>query len=538
MGKLKIQRGGNCLSDSRLFHFFYQNKDAIALMKKLIFSLFLISGWMLTAKAQMTSDAYMFSEKFQPTTARAAGVGGAMGALGGDMSTLNLNPAGIAVYRGFEFVFTPGLQFADIKSTFVSDSLQPMETNSRTAFNLGSLGLIFATDYENDWDYVNFGISYNRLASFNKTFSFSGISTGSRILNFTEEANNSNAIPDKLDPFEERLAWDAYLIDNPGGGTQYVGAASDSMYVQKSQFVRQSGGNNELGISVGASYKSKFFIGATIGIDFLNFRDNRDYSEQELTGNTDFKSMQFKEEREVTGTGVNLKLGIIYKINKTFRMGLAVHTPTASAITERLTTSLSGSVVWNDTLRVTSESDPFLSPTGEFKHNFISPWFFNFSLGAVFKGRAETTKGFLCLEGDYLNYSLANFTLSSMNSSVTSADRAYISNVNKAIINQYQGVFRGRLGFELALDKVRFRAGYRIQTSPYQKEIKGVSDLRHDISLGFGIRTDHFYVDLAYMHTINDFEYSPFYATSEMNNQRTVNDWTGGLILLTFGVRF
>jgi hypothetical protein len=491
-----------------------------------------------SVKAQMTSDAFMFSEKFQPTTARGAGAGGAMGALGGDMSTLNLNPAGIAVYRGSEFVFTPGLQFADIKSTFVSDTLQPIETNSRAAFNMGSLGLIFSTDYENDWDYVNFGISYNRLASFNKTFSFSGISTGSRILNFTEEANNSNAIPDKLDPFEERLAWDAYLIDNPNGGTDYVGAASDSMYVQKSQFIRQSGGNNELGLSVGASYKSKFFIGATIGIDFLKFRDIRDYSENELTGNTDFKSLKFNEDRDVTGTGINLKLGIIYKINKTFRLGLAVHTPTAYGITERLTTSLSGSVVWNDTLRVTSESDPYLSPSGEFKHNFISPWFFNFSLGAVFKGKSETTKGFLCIDGDYLNYSLANFTLSSMNSSVTAADRAYISDVNKAIVNQYQGVFRARLGFELALDKVRIRAGYRFQTSPYQEEIKGVSDLRHDVSLGFGFRTDHFYVDLAYMHTISDFEYAPFYATSERNNQRTVNDWTGGLILLTFGVRF
>lgn len=490
------------------------------------------------AQAQISSDALLMSDHSQLTTARSLGVSGAMSALGGDMTALNNNPAGIGVYRSSEFLISPGLQFSTIRSTFVSDSLRPLSINSRSAFNFGGIGLVFSDDLSGDWKNINFGLSYNRIASFNRTHSFSGVSTGSRLVNFVQEANNSNSLPDNLDPFEEQLAWDAFMIDNPGGGTTYVGAAIDSNYIKKSQLVRQSGGVNELGISLGGNYLNKFYIGGTLGIDFIKLRDIRDYSETELSGNTDYKSMRFNEERNVNGVGVNLKLGIIYRINKMFRMGLAVHTPTAYSLTEKYETSLSGAVIWNDTLIVTPDANPKLSPTGEFKHNFYSPWLFNFSLGMVLGNQESKNKGFIGLEGEYLNYSAGNFSLKSNDLNITVSDQEYINRVNSAIVNNYQGAARIKLGGELAMSNLRLRAGYRVQTSPFQQPIKGVSDLRHDISMGIGIRTDDFFVDLAYAYRINQFEYAPYYATSELNNPRTVNDMNGGLLLLSFGLRF
>jgi hypothetical protein len=461
-----------------------------------------------------------------------------MGALGGDMSTFNMNPAGLGIYRSSEFLLSPGLTFSNVRTTFVSDSTLPLSVNGRSAFNFGSIGLVLAQELSGDWKNVNFGLSYNRIASFNRSMSFVGTSTGSRLVNFVQEANNSNSLPDALDPFEEQLAWDAYLIDNPSGGTDYVGAAIDSNYIQKSQFIRQSGGINELGISLGANYLNKFYIGGTLGIDFLRQRDIRDYSETELSGNTDFKSLNFNEERNVTGTGINLKLGIIYRVSKNLRMGLALHTPTAYSLTERFTTKLSGSVIWNDTLRVTSIDDPKLSPTGQFKHNFYSPWLANFSIGLTMGKKDAKVKGFLCLDAEYLDYSIGSFRLKAADTNANAADQLYMNNLNKAIGEQYQGVARGRIGGELAIDALRLRAGYRIQTSPFQKEVKGVNDMRHDISLGLGYRTDDFFFDIAYMYTMNQFEYSPYYATSDINNQRTINDLKAGLLLITFGARF
>ncbi len=488
--------------------------------------------------AQISSDALLLSDRSQLTTARSLSVGGAMGALGGDMSTVNINPAGIAIYRSSEFLLTPGLQFSSIRNTFVSDSLRPLSLNNRTAFNLGSIGLVISQELSGDWKNFNLGLSYNRIASFNRTFSFSGISTGSRLVNFVQEANNSNSIPDNLDPFEERLAWDAFLIDNPMGGTSYVGAATDSNYIRKSQLVRQSGGIGELGISLGGNYMHKLYIGGTLGINILEQRDLRDYTETELTGNIDFKSMRFKETRNVNGTGINLKLGMIYRLNKILRIGLAVHTPTAYSLKESYETQLSGSVIWNDSLRTTPDNNPKLSPTGQFKHNFYSPWLFNFSVGIVIGGKDAKTKGFIGVEGEYLDYSGGNFSLKATDNSATTEDQEYMNKINSAISDNYQGVARGKFGAELSLGTFRIRTGYRLQTSPYQKEIKGVNDLRHDISAGLGIRTDDYFVDLAYAYTINQFEYSPYYATSEINNPRTINDLKSGLLLLTFGLRF
>ena len=491
----------------------------------------------LKVHSQVTSDALLFSDIYQPSTARSLSLGGALGAMGADLSTMNINPAGLGIYRGSEISISPGLQFSTINSTFVSDSLLPESSISRSAFNFGGIGLVYAEEQTDDWKFVNFSISYNRIASFNKSFSFVGNSRGSRIINFVQEANNSNSIPDNLDPFEEQLAWKAFLIDNPSGNNTYIGSVIDSNYIKKSQFIRQSGGINELGLTLAGNYLNKFYIGATLGIDFLKFKDKRDYSETDLSNNLDFKSMKFNESREISGTGLNLKIGFIYRINKILRMGMAVHTPTITGLKEDYNTSLSAKVIWNDTLRVISDSEPLLSPTGMFKHNFTSPWFFNFSVGALLGKKDSKTKGFICLDADYINYALGKFSLKATDDNANAADQEYINNINNAVDEQYQGVARVRLGGELSMGNLRLRTGYRFQSSPFQTKVKGVNDLRHEISFGAGIRNENFFFDLAYMLTISDFEYAPYYATSELNNQRTTNNLNAGLLLLTFGVR-
>jgi len=505
---------------------------------KKLFIAFAFALSFLTLEAQMSSDALLLSEHAHFTTARSMGVAGAMGALGGDMSSMFNNPAGLGVYRSSEFQISPGLQFTGIRTTFVSDSLLPLALNNRTGIYFGGLGFVYSEELTGDWKNVNFGISYSRLASFNRSFSFSGVSTGSRLVNFTEEANNSGALPGNLDPFEEQLAWDAYFIDNPNGGASYVGAATDSNYIKKSQLFRQSGGISELGICLAGNYKHKLYIGGTLGVDFIKQRELKDYEESDLSGNMDFKSLRFREERNVSGIGINFKLGLIYRVSKHLRMGLAIHSPTAYGLNETYDTQLSGAVIWNDTLRTTTDENALASPTGEFQHNFYSPWLFNFNVGIVLGDKDAKTKGFISLEGEYLDYSSATFSLKASDASVTIGDQEYINKVNSAISGTYQGVARAKIGAELALDKIRLRAGYRLQTSPYQKAVKGVNDFRNDISLGFGIRNEDFFFDIAYNYTIAGFEYSPYYATSERNNPRTVNDLNGGVFLLSFGVRF
>lgn len=491
-----------------------------------------------TLLAQNSFDALLFSEKLFSTTARSAATGSSMSALGGDLSAVNLNPAGLGFFRTSELSICLGFHLSDIKSTFVSDSSRPNSYDNRSSFNMGSLAFVYTRKMDKDWKNVNFGISYNRLSSFNRSFQLEGISTGSRLVNMVEQANNQNTAPSGLNPFEEQLAWNAYLIDNPGGGNLYIGALKDSNYIKKSQYIRQIGGNNELGLSFAGSYKHKLYLGATLGIGFLKFRDQRDYFEEDLSNNIDFKSMKFSEDRNVEGLGINLKIGFIYRINTKMKIGLAVHTPTAYALTETYFTSLSGAVIWDDTLRITPEDDPYFSPTAKYEHNFNSPWLFSLSWGSTFGEKDSKLKGFVGVEADYINYSTSNFSLKLTDTVATQQDRDYLNQVNKAIKENYQSVARVRIGGELAYEKFRLRAGYKIQTSPYLVAVKGVDDIQHEICIGAGFKGEVLFIDLSYQLFFKNFEYNPYYPTSSLNNQRSINFERGGLLLLTLGLRF
>lgn len=59
--------------------------------------------------AQDINDLLLYSHNNPAATARSVGVGGAMGAIGGDFSTLSTNPAGLGFYRSSELAGTLNL---------------------------------------------------------------------------------------------------------------------------------------------------------------------------------------------------------------------------------------------------------------------------------------------------------------------------------------------------------------------------------------------------------------------------------------------
>ena len=129
-------------------------------MKKVII-LSVLLGFTFASQAQTFEDAVQFSRIQNWGTARSAGMAGAFGALGGDLSTLSANPAGIGVFRKSEISITPSLNFANTKATDYSP-----KDNS---FQLGDLGAVFAFYSPNfDWKGINFGINYTNLNNFNR----------------------------------------------------------------------------------------------------------------------------------------------------------------------------------------------------------------------------------------------------------------------------------------------------------------------------------------------------------------------------------
>jgi hypothetical protein len=118
------------------------------------------------AFAQNEADALRYSQRFFGTTARSAAMGGAFAALGGDISTLGYNPAGIGVFRNTELIFTPSFSMDESGTTFYGNR----RTENEHKLGLNNLGFIasFNRNSTTGWVGTNFGIGYHRHNDFNR----------------------------------------------------------------------------------------------------------------------------------------------------------------------------------------------------------------------------------------------------------------------------------------------------------------------------------------------------------------------------------
>src|SRR5687768_14134524 len=140
-------------------------------MKNTIFILLLlITG--SSVRAQLPEDALRLSWNTSSGTARQQAIGGAMGSLGGEISSLFVNPAGLGFYKTSEIVLTPGFSFAKSKSSYRETDAK---SDNQTRFNLGTTGFVGGwTDRYSKWTSKAFAIGVNRLANFNSTVYYKG----------------------------------------------------------------------------------------------------------------------------------------------------------------------------------------------------------------------------------------------------------------------------------------------------------------------------------------------------------------------------
>lgn len=477
-------------------------------------------------QAQTVTDALRYSFLETGGTARTVGVGGALGALGADYSVLSSNPAGLATFRTNEFVITPVVFNARTKSLLVTGGSNSENSENTGNFGLNNIGMILNNrPRRSKWTTFNFGIGYNRLATFNQEFKFQGTSQGSIVDRFTELANDGI-----FDQFEVDLADQVIAIYTDASDPDFFindfTDADPNYLVQREQVVRTSGSYSELVFSMAGNYDEKLMVGATIGVPLVNFEQEKTYKESELPGVDDvpfFNSLEFQETVNTSGVGINLKLGLIYRINQMFRVGAAVHSPTAFRLDDSFATQLTYDFTdGNGNSNETAES-----PAGSFDYKFRNPWRAMVSFAALFH-----RKGFISADVEYVDYTAANFNLTSNSQSIE--DQAYETDLNNQINNELQSSINIRIGGEYAMDKFRFRAGYNISGTPYAD-----SDIINNAySLGFGYRERNFYVDLAYRNSRVDEDYVPYLLANTEQEQVVSNKVSNSQFIVTAGFKF
>jgi hypothetical protein len=492
-------------------------------MKKFL-CLFISIAFTMGLRAQVSSDALRYSS-VSPYggTARALGVGGTMGSIGGDFSAISTNPAGLATYRNGELVFTPGFHTAKTQSELLNGGTTSPKT-TKNNFSVDNIGLVFANSRQNrDWKTVNFAIGYNRFTDFNTDVFYEGTTKGSFTARWRDRANLDNTFVDK-DQFEGILAADAGAIYTKTVNGRKIWTTdfdqNPSTGIYKSEFIENAGGMGEVVVALAGNYKEKIQIGVTAGIPTVSFTENKIYKEVDKDGKIPaFNSMQYDQKLLTTGAGINAKIGIIFRPTQAIRLGATVHTPTAFRLSDNFTTSLVYD--YTDSTRHNALQE---SPEGETSYTLNTPWRFIGSAGLII-GKS----GFINADVEYVDYSQANFKLSK-------EDITYQNEVNTTITDRYKPAMNIRIGGEYVYDIFRFRAGVGLNNSPRQD--KDFTNTTYNA--GIGIRGKFFFMDLGWQKRQFKENYIPYKVVESQANteQQVTNSYNLNNFLLTFGVKF
>ncbi|MCB0521261.1 MAG: hypothetical protein H6577_06520 [Lewinellaceae bacterium] len=500
-------------------------------MKRILFYFFPLFISVNFLAAQTLDDAVRYSLLEVGGTARTVGIGGAISALGADFSSLSTNPAGLATFRRSEFTFTPAFERYTIDAKLNEKGDNFSSERDKTNFNINNLGLVFVSrPLDASWRNTAFGIGLNRRANYRQSFYFEGRSNGSITDRWLELVQGLT--PSELDGFEAGPAFDAYAIFNPSpdDNTFYQsdfvdqqGFQDTNIVVKRSQLVQRKGSMTELVFSFAGNYEDRIMIGATLGVPIFSFEETKTYNEvnEPLDSSILFDALTYTERLRTTGAGVNLKVGIIYRVNQMIRLGAAIHSPTGLGLDDNFTTELD----YRYTDGGVSQQNSAQSPDGTFQYRIRTPWRFIGSAGFIF-GKY----GFVSGEVEWVDYSSAKFNF---NNTDNSGDLQYEQELNNQIKDNLQGGVNIRIGGEYAFDIFRIRGGYSWAASPYTDGNDPVSAF----SLGAGIRWQAFFMDFAFRRFLADRDYLP-YRTNTAPQQLVSLEAQRNQLMLTLGFKF
>ena len=499
--------------------------------KNIILPIFILVCTAISAHSQTVSDAVRYSYNTYANSGRSAGVNNSLGAMGTDFGAISQNPGGLGWYRTSEFNFSLG-------TTGYTTNAQLSGTNNKSTkitarkFGIPGVGLVFnSKPRHSDWKNVNFALGINQLGAYKQEYQYEGVSKGSVMDYFVEQAQGKTA--DQLDPFSTKLAYEAFAIYDPdetnGNKTEWAsdfdGFATKPV-VAKKQEVLNTGYASEVVMALGANYKEKLSVGASLGVPFMRYETQSFYSEDNSGPDkvSFFNSLEWTEDVRAKGVGVNLKIGASYRPIQALRIGAAIHSPTAYAISEDYNNSFVYDLTTaNGTNYRTSKS----SPDGQYDYNLLTPWRWIGDAGIII-GK----KGFISAEVEYVDYPTARFTFN--NTSDDPDATKYQRELNNKISKELEAGFNYRIGAEYVLGDFRVRAGYGIYATPYAND----SQTNSSFSLGFGARLEKFFFDLGYVNWQQKQSFKP-YEVSVKDYQPLVNsELSSSRILLTVGFKF
>lgn len=524
------------------------------------------AGLATQASAQSAVEALKLTDTDLIGTARFVSMGGAFTALGGDISTLSQNPAGIGVYRSNEVVTTLTIS---PQSTQI-DNLPGNSRNNKTRVNFDNLGFVGTFNFGNMLlRNINFGVAYNSRKNYARNYRVSYNSLNGSLTNSiaglcSENPNNlltANGAYDNGAPWLDILAYDNFLMAYSPTAT----AANNSYYGLFSQGstwgngyldVRESGYNNEYTFNFGGNVADRVFFGLGLGITDLKYSLVSDYGENlyGTTGETEIDatlypitSSEYSLYNELTlnGTGVNFKAGFIAYVTNSLRIGAAIHTPTYYSVRRTAYGDIINNYIYLENYLETQANSQSSTPVSTQHFSLRTP--LRFMVGASYQ---IGYKALVSADYEYTAYSRMKLSDENGYEETYSYD-------NSDIRDYLKNTHTVRLGGEYRVTpQLSLRVGYSFTSSPVSDEWLDntsyvptagtlpsytLNRTKNNYSGGIGYRFKHVYIDVAYLHRRTSEEVMAYSAIPDKNisgSEKAHLITKNNNIILTFGVKF
>lgn len=477
-------------------------------MKKLLMlSIGLISSSYILA--QDITDAVRYSMDEIQGSARFKAMSGAFGALGGDLSSVNINPAGAAVFNNSYASLSLGL-FNTCNDISYFDG---NNTSNNSNMDLNQVGAAFVFKNINTaspWKKFTLSVAYDRAADFKDDWAASGTNPNNSIGSYFL----SNAQGLRLDEisalsgesisqaysgigsyygFQNQqafLGYKGYIInpvDDTDENTAYTSNIDLDAGNYKQRYTYASRGyNGKLAFNFATSYNDKLFFGLNLNSHFINYERSTFLRESNSSVNSTVTNVNFENNLLTTGSGFSLQLGGIAKVTEEFRVGLAYNSPTWYRISDETsqylaTTRLEGGSSVNQVV------NPRVINVYE-EYKLQTPGKITGSLAYIF-GK----KGLLSFDYSVKDYSNSKFKPTS---------DTYFSAINNDINSSLKSAATYKIGGEYRYKQISFRGGYRYEESPYDDD-NFFGDL-NGYSAGLGYSFGNLNLDLAYSYAKRD----------------------------------
>lgn len=474
-------------------------------------------------------DALKYSQQDIRGTARYMGMAGAFGALGGDITTLGQNPAGIGVYRNSDIAAT--IDFSNQVSTV--NTAGNNYSDSKFKFSCNNFGFVWTVRFNQEaLKNLNFGFAYNKQKSFDRSYrtSYANISGANSLSGYIAKvsegytaddlgyADNSSYNPYDSSPWLSVLGAKSKLI-NPKTSDTWSSIIGSGSLASGDLYVREKGSIDEYNFNIGGNIYDVFYWGIGVAVTDFSYDIQSGYGENFTGGylpddnglvssaNTNGWYLM-QNALHTNGSGIKANLGVIMRATNNFRLGFAFHTPNYYKMTD----TYSAAVKYNFDRSGTSYNDLAETPNGSYSYEFESPWRMIASAAYVF-GQG----GILSFDYEYTANNNMSFD------DPYTIDMFY--NTNNEISEMLSPVHTFKVGGEYRITpQFSARLGYAYQTSPVKSEYRSGHEIptagtltmftldreTNYFTVGLGYRFANVYVDVAYMHRYRRSELFPF----------------------------